>query len=134
MWDLPIQTHKYLIEPISNQPHMKFNIFKRHLNFKDQVFKSSKSVLKHLFLICMNNCNSPTGGNLRRLMLQCDLNFISEMNSSNISDLVYSEVPKTEKWRIGLVNELMNIRHGTIEVPGFSSDDISDILDYVCTS
>ena len=113
---------------------MKFNIYMRHINFRDQVFRSSKCVLKHLFKICMNNCNSLTGGNLRRIMLQCNLNHISEMKCSNIRDLVYSKIPKTEEWRIGFINELLHIRSGKIEVPGFSPHDISDILDNVCIS
>ena len=68
MWDLPVETHKYFIEPVSNQSHMKFTIYKRYIDFKDQVLKVQK-VLKHLYRICMKDTNSVTGQNLRNYVM-----------------------------------------------------------------
>ena len=84
---------------------MKFEIFKRHINFKDQVFKSSKSILKHLYSICMNDNNSETGKKLRMIMLFCNLSLLSNLDSSTIDKLIYSEIPITEKWRIKFTDE-----------------------------
>ena len=101
MWDIPLDSHRYLIEPLSDQPHMRFTLYKRMINFKNQVFKSSKSALKHMYSICQNNCASVTGRNLRKLMLLCDHSSIYSLNSSDIDCLEYFPIPNLEKWMIG---------------------------------
>ena len=121
-----------IIELVSNQPHMKFTLYKRHINFRDQVFKSSKNILKHLFSICMYDSNSVTGSNLRKIMLQCDSTSVVDMKCDDVDNLVYADLPMTEKWRVGVIWELMQTRLDNVEVPGFTKDDISDILNFVC--
>ena len=134
MWNLPIETHRYLIEPVSQQQHMIFILYKRQIGFKSQVNRSSKKVLKHLYSIAESNCNSITGRNLRKIMLLCNLNSISDLNNSDIDKLEYSVTPEREKWRIRFVEELLNIRHGKMEVTGFTQENITEMLDYVCVS
>ena len=67
-------------------------------------------------------------------MLSCDLKSIHELNCSTVDHLVYSEIPNAQIWRINFIHELLAIRQGEIEVPGFTSNDISDMLDNVCIS
>ena len=82
----------------------------------------------------MMDSNSVTGHNLRRIMLSCDLKSIHELNCSAVDHLVYSEIPNAQIWRIDFIHELLAIRQGEIEVRGFTSNDISDMLDNVCIS
>ena len=51
-----------------------------------------------------------------------------------IDKLIYSEIPITEKWRIDFTNELLSIKKGTFEAPGFTYDEECDMLEYVCIS
>ena len=134
MWDIPIDTHRYLIEPVSDQPHMRFTMYKRLINFKNQVMKSSKSVLKHVYSICQNNCASVTGRNLRKIMLSCDLSTISSLNVFDIDSLDYFPIPILDEWRIGFIKELLCTRSGTFEIPGFTTEEISDLLNFACVS
>ena len=98
MWDIPLQTHKYLLEPVSGQTHLKFTFMKRFLQFKSQVMKSSKSVLKTIFSICENDCGSTTGHNFRRIMLLCDKQSISDIEMKDIDKLTYRMIPENENW------------------------------------
>ena len=41
IWDIPTVSHRYIIEPLSGGPHLKFVLLKRFLNFRSQVEKSS---------------------------------------------------------------------------------------------
>ena len=93
MLNIPLQTHKYLIEPLSQQPHLRFLMYKRFINFRMKILKSSKKILKHVLQICENNCGSVTGSNLRNLMLLCDKDSISKIDCSDIDELWYSPVP-----------------------------------------
>ena len=134
MWDLPVETHKYMIEPVSNQSHVKFNIYKKYIGFKDQVFRSNKSVLKHLYSICMKDTNSVTGKILRILMFCCNPNSIYDLNYDSIDKLVYSEVPNDQFWRMNFLHELLSTRNDELEVPGFTSDELADMIDFICVT
>ena len=115
MWNLPLETHRYMIEPVSQKQHMIFTLYKRQIGFRHQVLRSSKNVLKHLYSIAENNSNSITGRNLRKIMLLCNLNSISDINNDIIDKIEYSRTPEREEWRIGLIQELLNGRHGTLK-------------------
>ena len=67
-------------------------------------------------------------------MLLCNLDTIASIKNSDIDDLKYAEIPDKEKWRISLIHELLDIRHGKMEVPGMTQQDITDILDDICMS
>ena len=43
----------------------------------------------------------------------------------------YSAVPHPEEWRTGLLKELLS---NQLEVPGFTDDEIGDMVSYICNS
>ena len=43
--DLPLQTHRNLIEPVSALPHMKVKVIRNYLNFIDTIRSSEKSIV-----------------------------------------------------------------------------------------
>ena len=110
MFDLPRETHSYLIKPITETKHLKFVLLKRLLIFKEQVKSCDKNLLKMMFEICQNYSRSITGPNLRKLMLLCDKSSISDINSSDIDNLSYKQIPQEETWRIDVIKDLIEIK------------------------
>ena len=52
-----------------------------------------------------------------------------------MSKLVYFECPEKEEWRISLISELLNVRANPAELlPGFTIEEIEDMLSYACVS
>ena len=49
MMNLPLETHKYLIEPLSQQPHLRFLLYKRFISFRQKVLNGSKDILIEQF-------------------------------------------------------------------------------------
>ena len=78
-------THKYLIEPITEKPHIQFTIMKRFLKFCDQLRSSTKTVLKSMVNICENDTQTKTGNNLRTIMLLTNKNSVTQIKDSDIS-------------------------------------------------
>ena len=134
MWDIPRETHRYFLEPISEQKHVRFILYKRFLKFIKQIENSSKLAIKSLLKICKNDCRSITGKNLRRLMLMCDKDNIDHLKESDIDGLEYSPIPETETWRMNLLPELLSTRSSNTEIPGFTDKEITDLVCLVCTS
>ena len=69
MSDLPLQTHRYSIEPLTGAQHVKFKILKNYLTFIATLRKSSRPVLRQLYLFASNDVQSITGNNLRNILL-----------------------------------------------------------------
>ena len=135
MYDLPRESHCYLIEPVSGNPHLKFVLLKRFLKFREQVFSCSKTTMKSMFEICQHDARSVTGSNFRKLMLLCEKNSINEISSHDIDGLVYRQIPTTEEWRIGLVNDLIEIkRDNEVLLPGFTLEEIDEMLHFACVT
>ena len=107
---------------------------KRFLRFLEQIKNSSKRAINSLLSVCRNDCNSITGKNLRNIMLLCNKDNTSLVNENDLDNLTYNPIPENEIWRMDLLNELMNTRSSSLEVPGFTSDELTDIINIVCTS
>ena len=134
MYDLPLQTHRYFVERISRKPHARSMIMKRFLRFCELILKSKKKALKTVFVIIRRNVNSVTGRNLRKLMFMTGKTDISELSSDDIINTEYKPVPIDEEWRIGMLEELMMVKHGERAIENFSKEEIEEMIEFVSSS
>ena len=67
MMNLPRETHRRLIEPLSGIRHIKFTLLKRFLSFLQQIRKSTKNAAKFLFDSTYQDTRSITRSNLRNI-------------------------------------------------------------------
>ena len=103
MYDLPLQTHRYFIEPLSGAKHWKFVLIERFLGFLEQILKSRKTVPKHILKYVKHDVKSVTGSNLRNILLLTDRDAIEEVSKHDIKALKYHEVTIENSWKIGLI-------------------------------
>ena len=45
----------------------------------------------------------------------------------------YRTIPDSEEWRVNMCKELLNVRENDVTVPGFSSDELEELLGYLCS-
>ena len=77
-FDIPRNTHKYLIEPISDNSHLKVKLVKRFIKFASSLSKCDKPHLKYLHEIQQNDFRSVYGRNCK--------NICKETGVENIQD------------------------------------------------
>ena len=133
MYNVPRDCHKYLIEPITEQPHLKFILIKTFLNFRKQVLDGPKSIVKNMFNICQYNSSTITGSNLRQIVLLCKKPSINHIESTDIDSLEYTPIPENEQWRVSVAKDLLEARHHGDFLPGFTQEEITDMLNFVCS-
>ena len=63
-----------------------------------------------------------------------DVNPKCPFKKQDILDLEYFAIPDDEKWRISLINEILEAQNLSYEIQDFSFDDLHDMLAYACTS
>ena len=107
----------------------------RFLQFRKQVLKCPKTIIRNLYNIFQYDASSLTGSNFRKIMLMCDKTSIKDVEVHDIDQLTYFECPENEVWRISLINELINIRANPSKLlPGFTIDEVEDMLSFACVS
>ena len=110
MFDLPMQTHKYLIEPISQAKHLKNVLIERFLSFLSQIEKSKKLIPKQLLSFIKHDVRSTTGSNLRNILLLTKKNTIEEITLEDIKLIKYNQIDNNDMWKVGFINEVTEIK------------------------
>ena len=132
--DLPLRTHRYLLEPIVREDHVKLLLAKLFLGFTEQIQKSSKPFLVQLLDKVKYDVRSTTGNNLRMLMLRTQKSSVDEMSKEDYKKIDYHKIRDEEQWRLSLIDEIIDIKYKQLDVEGFDSEEIEEIFNYVCTS
>ena len=132
MYDLPWATHRYLIEPLTGLPHFRRTLVRRYLSFINMIRKSSKNAIIQLLEIVKADVRQTTGSNLRTIMMLTDNDSIEQLDA-NSGDIEYHEIPDSETWRVDFVKEIVELKNGDIELPGFDRKELEEILDFLCT-
>ena len=128
MFQLDRRTHRYLIEPISGVAHIKQALMKRFLSFTSKLSRSQKGVLRKAYNIFKTDCRSTTGANIRKIMLECDAIPTTHL-LTEVMKIQFQPVPPGEEWRIGFINDLVNIRDGGITDVQLTRDELNSMMD-----
>ena len=133
MLGIPRNSHRYFIEPLSDTKHITFSLLKRYIKFVDSIESSSKSVLKRMLRIVRRGCRSNPWKNFRKLMRIAGKTSIDDLKKGDFNDLIYSEIPAGEEWKIRLAEERIEIKKGIMVSRFLLSNEINEILTYIVT-
>jgi hypothetical protein len=89
MCDLPLRTHRYLLEPITDVTHVKLLLARQFIVFLNQIVKSPKHIPLELLQAVKYDVRSNTGYNLRRLMLLTQKTFVEQISSAGYKLIEY---------------------------------------------
>ena len=127
MLDLPIETRRGLIEPLSGRQHLRKTFAQRFISFIEKVRKSKKPILSVLLSEIQHDVRSNTGRNLRMVMLHTNKSDISQIVMSDAKDLPYFDMAEEEEWRIEMLGHLLEERERNP-----LDDEDEEWLDYLC--
>ena len=130
-YKVPHTTHRYLIGPISSSLHLKVMLTSRFVNFVKSLQASTKYAVRVLSSLCISDLRTVVGCTLSTLasICRCDVRALSA--SAVKKSMEYFAVPNGEQWRVPVLNELLDPE---LEVPGFLSEEIKEMIDHMCTS
>ena len=133
MFDLPRETHCYLIEAVSDQHHVKTILARRFLNFVNAIRNSSKQALRSLLKVVEYDTQSVTGRNLRSILLETEVQDVRNLKGVDYN-IKYRNVPRNEEYRVGFIKELIDVKNKQLDVHGFNDDELDEILQHLCVS
>ena len=130
-WKVPYRTHRYLIEGISGCLHPKVMLASRHVKFMEQLKSSSKMGVRVLASLATTDLRTVMGRTAAGLAQECGSKIEDVTPSLVKRKMKYFDIPDNEKWRLGVIQELVA---ENLFIPGFTDDEASDILETLCTS
>ena len=131
LFDLPRQTHRYFIEPVSESLHVKTMLCSRFISFCDSLSNSSKLIIRLIYNLFKYDRRSVLCKNISNISRECNVDRIFLNKSFVKSEMTYSH-PGENEWRIPLVKELISVRSNPRLLDGFDTNDIQDMINSVC--
>ena len=107
---------------------------KRFLSFTEQIQKSQKQLPKQMLKIIRRDVRSTTGSNLRQILLHTNKDHVEHLKSSDILQIKYHPIKEEDKWKTGVIKELIQINNKKLEVEGFSNPELEEILQQICSA
>ena len=108
LFSLPRQTHRYFIEQISEQFHLKTMLCSRFVSFCKSMCKSPKLSIRLLFDLRKNGQRTKLCKNLSNIANETYVDKLSLNKSQVKSNMIYT-TPAENAWRIPLLKDLLNI-------------------------
>ena len=135
VFSLPWTTHRYFIESVSGCAHPKTLLSSRYVKFADSLSSSKKSSIRYLASLAKDDQRTLLGRTLENIRNECGVDDMSLLTPKAVKEkLKYFSVPQPECWRIKLLDELLDARKNVCEIVDFNSDQITRMIDDVCTT
>ena len=121
-FQVPRNTHRYLIEEISGCLHPKVMLASRYVKFVEQLKSSNKMGIRVLANLAEQDQRTVMGRTLSVMARECMCE-VGDLTPSNVNKtLKYFTVPEEETWRLGPIHELTA---DDLFFPGFSDEETS---------
>ena len=102
--------------------------------FYQRLNGSEKPVLKQLLNLTICDARTTTGANIRGILLLTDKLSVDQLVESDAEDINYHSIEDDKRWRIILMEELMEMRDGDMEVSGWDQEELDQIINFVCSN
>ena len=110
-------------------------IMVKYTNFTRRLATSSKPMPREILLNAIHDVRTPTGNNMRFIILKLGLSDVSEINEQSIESCDYNFLDPDEDWRVNVIRNVVDIKHGVSFLDGdWSTDALDEMLNYACTS
>ena len=132
LFNVPRDTHRYLIKSISQCLHVKTMLASRCVSFYETIEASSKLCIRFLSNLCKNDLNTVLGRNLFYIANDCFVN-LSDLSKMLVKkQMKYFDVPLDHAWKVPILQKLLNTRRNNLYVEGFDDYMITEMINMLC--
>ena len=134
MFGLPLATHRSLICPITERSHLRNILYLRFVNFVKQIKTTQKRIPKMLLSHIMDDVNSTTGSNIRKILLMTDKFRVDDLRKCDIMRIPYHSTDNYSDWKVKMLKEIIDIKEGYLDIQNFDTTYLNEIIEYLCVS
>ena len=132
MYDLPWETHRYFIEPLTGLTHVSNTLLNRYISFIRKLKTSKKQSVKELFETACCDVRTTTGHNVRWIMSVHDVYTMDKLLNCSKIDFEYQKIKEEDNWKISCLRELLEIREDRMSLSGFENEEIDALIALIC--
>ena len=136
LFDLPFDTHCWIMEELSDGRHLLQMLFSRFLKFVKSVAMNKRVEVRVLYNICKDDIRSMTGSNIRTVLLQTEVD-PRLLQVHLLRD--WRVYRSADNWTVSLLQNLMRIRGEEWEVHfddetswASQDDDVEHMIQAIC--
>ena len=79
----------------------------------------------------LNDMRTVVGRTIRMISAECRSSFETLTPAMVKNEMSYFRVPDGEEWRVGVLSDLLA---NDLVIPGFTTEELDDIKNHLCTS
>ena len=129
VFGVPINTHRFIVENLTEGKHIRVKLLKRFQNFYKQLESSRKREVLQLIRLTKSDNRSVFGRNCRYLLERTGAQNVCE---ADFNIKIYP-VPEGCDWKLSVINELMDFKRGLINIDLVTQEEAGQIIDNLCS-
>ena len=131
---LPNTTHKHLLGPLLNQPHIVDQLFRRNVCFLYSLRYTSNDIIHVCFNNAIDNAHSIIGGKISYLRDKLNVNFYEVGFRQSLKKIdVLFKITHRISIQISNIKNLLSIRSGNGTIDYLNIDEINYMICHICT-
>ena len=129
--NLPRTTHRYLLEPLSDMPHLYTLLLARYVTFVKSLLENEAFEVRFMASLSISDMRTVTGKSIARILDLCHIDTIADLSANTVKKMIkYAVIPNEETWRIGIIKDMLS-HHSDY---GLTSAETLEILEFACSS
>ena len=77
---------------------------------------------------------SVTGGNYRNIMLLLGKTSIDYVKKEDVEKIEYFPLDETKFWKVNATKEIIDVKNKQLDIENFQTEEIEEMLTFLCTS
>ena len=129
-FEVPINTHKYIVEFLNGGKHIRHTMLKRFQNFHQQLLNCDKDIVHQLVRLQESDNRSVFGRNCAYIKTRLG---VAHVHDGDIYSLRTYPVPEGDTWKLPHIRYLVDFKRGILQLGDFTLGEMSPVLNRLCT-
>ena len=130
-FELPMDTHRYIVEHLTNGKHIRHIILKRFQNFHAQLKACNKEEVHQLVRLQECDDRSVFGRNCRYIKERLG---VQRIEDAHIDSIPSYPIPEDSAWKTIVITDLIDLKRGLLHIGEFTAQEASRLLNNLCSN
>ena len=130
-FELPINTHRHIVEHLNGGKHIRHSVLKRFKNFYHQLAACDKEAVHHLMRLQEYDDRSIFGRNCSYVKSRLAVQRIQDAAIDSIPSYI---VPDGCGWKLQIISEVMDHKRGLLTIGDLTAQEATMILNNLCSN
>ena len=132
---IPYRSHRWLLAQLGQQKHIREHLHVKLLRYLTYALNHDNPIVRKFTNIALRCARSPMGANIALLRHLYDVSIVTKLHDNEQTICNFYKFNDDEQYAtFGVLRDLINCRDGLYDIHYFNYDDITAIIDELCTN